>query len=279
MTRLRSLLGASCAVLLVALAGPSPVSAAAPSGDAGPDAVPQVRVVGYLNHVTTRLSDNDARTLFASLISLGLVEAWPYSDYGSFSSGGVRLGNINLEVMGADPEVIPMESFATFAPSMVRGLVAELDRRDVDHGRLEVQREDGRVIYASIQIDDLVSAAFEIQLSAQFVPPHYGPSPVAPANAAGIIDVTSADIYAGRDRRPTLARLMAPIPLGVGMDFGEGPMVNVRSGNGFAMGALHVRVDDVVAARAAFAGIGLPVRENSVTVGTVELVLVAGSAR
>jgi len=85
MTRLRSLLGASFAVLLVALAGPSPVSAAAPKGDAGPDAVSQVRVVGYLNHVTTRLSDNDARTLFASLISLGLVEAWPYSYYVLFS--------------------------------------------------------------------------------------------------------------------------------------------------------------------------------------------------
>jgi hypothetical protein len=276
MTRIRGLLVAGLAVLLVMLAGPSPAPAMTPAGDAGPGATSGTRVVGYLNHVTTRLSDPEARALFASLISLGLVEAWPYTDYGPFSSGGVRLGNVNLEVMGADPAVIPMPAFATFAPATVRGLVTELDRRGIDHGRLEVQREDGRVIYASIQIDDLVGARFEIQLSAQFVPPHYGPSPIAPANAAGIVDVSAADIYVGRDRGPTLARLMAPVSLGTGMDFGEGPLVNVRSGNGFAMGALHVRVEDLAAAQAAFAGIGLPVKGSTVTVGTVELDLVAG---
>ena len=62
-----------------------------------------------------------ASALFDSLLSLGLVEAWQFSDYGAFSSGGVRLGNLNLEVMGADPSVIPTPSYVTFEPVRAAG--------------------------------------------------------------------------------------------------------------------------------------------------------------
>lgn len=274
-------------VLAIALVGPGAARAgtpsAAPAGDtvAGPDATGAAArpVVGYLNHVTTRLDTAaEASALFDSLSSLGLVEAWEFADFGAFSSGGLRLGNLNLEVMGADPTVIPMPSYVTFAPAAVRGLVAGLDARGVDHGPLEVQREGGRVIFASIRLDDLESASFAIQLSAQFVPNRYGPSPVAPPNAAGIVQVAAVTVDVGRDREPVLARLMAPVAVGPWMEFDEGPAVTVRSGRGFGMGPLVLRVADVPRAVRAFSAIGLPVDGSRVSVGTLTFRLVGSRA-
>lgn len=269
-------------VAAVALVGTIAARAAAPStvpaGDtvAGPDATSAAAppVVGYLNHVTTRLDTAaKASALFDALGSSDWCRPGGSTDFGAFASGGLRLGNLNLEVMGADPTVIPMPSYVTFTPAAVRELVAGLDARGVDHGPLEVQRE-GRVIFASIRLDDLESASFALQLSAQFVPNRYGPSPVAPPNAAGIVQVDDVTIDVGRDREPVLARLMAPVVVGPAMQFDEGPDVTVRSGRGFGMGPLVLRVADVPRAVRAFSAIGLPVDRSRVSVGTLTVQLV-----
>lgn len=55
------------------------------------------RIIERIDHVVVGASD--AEGLFSLLVdTLELPVAWPMSDYGSFASGGVGLGNVNLEV-------------------------------------------------------------------------------------------------------------------------------------------------------------------------------------
>lgn len=235
-------------------------------------------VVDSLNHVTTRMTVPEAKRLFAALKSLGLVVAWPFLDFGPFQSGGIRLGNLNIEVMGADPAVVPMPSYLSFAPVTTSGLVAELDRRGVAHGPLRTTTAGGRVLYATVGLSALESESFSMQLSQQFVPPHYGPSPIAPRNDAGIVDVQVVNVFVGPRRLPDFAALMAPQPVGRGMVFAEGPLINLRQQGGFRLGSLVVRVLDVPAALRAFARIGLEVQGTRVTVGTLTLAVTPASS-
>lgn len=70
---------------------------------------------------------------------LGLPQAWPFSNYGFFASGGVSLGNLNLEFVEAQG------TFVATKPAQITGLGFEpaipiddaygkrLDERHVDH--------------------------------------------------------------------------------------------------------------------------------------------------
>jgi len=101
-------------------------------------------LVHGVDHVYVPL--NDAETAYGVLTeTLGLPIAWPYVTYGDFVTGGVNLGNLNLEVLrhsDAGPR------FMAHPPARVQGialhpvatsrLLAELDHRGIAHSPPEL---------------------------------------------------------------------------------------------------------------------------------------------
>lgn len=93
-------------------------------------------VVKQIDHIL--IVSPSAKELFALLSkTFQLPVAWPMTDYGAFTCGGVSLGNVNLEII---LEQTPDESrdarWSGFAlePLPLQKSLAELDARGIRHG-------------------------------------------------------------------------------------------------------------------------------------------------
>ena len=101
--------------------------------------MPPEAVVAKLDHVFVPVAD--PAPLFELFTGpLGLPVAWPIHDYGMFRSGGVCLGNANIEFVAGDPSLMPF--FGPTEPLTVRGIAFEpaegmtsetLDERGLRH--------------------------------------------------------------------------------------------------------------------------------------------------
>jgi hypothetical protein len=95
------------------------------------------KIVRQVDHIL--IASSEAKELFSLLSdTFQLPVAWPMSDFGSFASGGVAMGNVNLEII---KETEPAASgaisrWAGFAlePEPLRTSLAELDARGIRHG-------------------------------------------------------------------------------------------------------------------------------------------------
>src|SRR5262245_49076856 len=104
------------------------------AGDATAEAI-----IRQIDHVYVPL--DDAKTAFVFLTeSLKLPEAWPYADYGFFGSGGVSLGNVNLEALqrndlpGGTPQHPARITGIAFEPAVeVDEVMRVLDSRGIAH--------------------------------------------------------------------------------------------------------------------------------------------------
>jgi hypothetical protein len=95
-------------------------------------------LVRRLDHVYTVVEDPGKALRFLHDV-LQLPVAWPFADYGSFASGGIGLGNLNLEIVKAGG------AFAAHHPAVITGMgfepataiddafINELDRRGIAH--------------------------------------------------------------------------------------------------------------------------------------------------
>ncbi len=243
---------------------------------------PGGRVVRSLNHVTTVVSPSAGPALFAKLTSLGLKVLWPFQSYGSYGSGGVALGVVNLEVIGATQAVLPFPRFITFVPESDTGLAAELARRHVAAGAQEPTPPASSgmpPIFTVTPLTDLQNYRnFLMQLSYYTDPAfdaHNAPT-AASGNKAGIHHVNRVRITVSRKLRGQLSRLMAPIALGPYMQFGstKGGMLGVRTGRSLGLTDVVVSVRNVKVAVAAFRAAGFRVRGTLVSVGNLPLRLV-----
>lgn len=60
--------------------------------------------IKQVDHLMVQLPEPErAYQLFVG--ELGLPVAWPMADYGSFSTGGVSFGNVNMELLNSSPEM------------------------------------------------------------------------------------------------------------------------------------------------------------------------------
>jgi hypothetical protein len=94
-------------------------------------------VIRQIDHV--RIASNEAKELFELLsVALRLPVVWPMSDYGGFASGGVAVGNVNLEVVDVDAEAgdAAKSRWTGFAlePAPLETSLRELDARGIPHG-------------------------------------------------------------------------------------------------------------------------------------------------
>ena len=94
-------------------------------------------IVRQIDHIL--IASREAKALFTLLSdTFQFPVAWPMSDYGSFASGGVAVGNVNLEIIqDAAPAADAVKSRWTgFAlePEPLRISLTELDARGIRHG-------------------------------------------------------------------------------------------------------------------------------------------------
>jgi hypothetical protein len=92
-------------------------------------------IVRQVDHIL--IESGRAKELFSLLTeTFGLPVAWPMSGYGSFASGGVAFGNVNLEVLDAPGSGVSAR-FAGFAlePAPLRAALSELESRGIPHGK------------------------------------------------------------------------------------------------------------------------------------------------
>jgi hypothetical protein len=111
--------------------------ASAASGQAPPSGAPVVRQVDHI--MVTADSIADAKTLWLLFIEkLQLPVAWPPAQYENFFSGGVNLGNVNLEFVYFNDSATsghpPARRWARFSgielePEPLAVTIPELDRR------------------------------------------------------------------------------------------------------------------------------------------------------
>ena len=237
---------------------------------------PGDRVVDFLDHVTARVSKDEAQATCAALASLGLVQAWKYSDYGDFSSGGLRFGNLNLEVIGMAgdvPEEMPDE-WVTFEPISLHGLLPELERRGITHGDLDTQKNGEMEIYTRVPLLQMENTHYATQLCTTFGATRTF-QPQAPDNKAGIVMVQEVRLGVSEATNPRWQALLAPIQPGSGIDFGQGPAVSLLPAGADSVDRVIVKVQDVAAATAALSGAGLTVDGSTLRIGSLSLDLVS----
>jgi hypothetical protein len=91
-----------------------------------------------------------------------LPVAWPFRDYGNFASGGVSLGNMNLELIRFKSGGAPVG--VAFEPVSLPDLAGDLDARKVEHGKANpVHMKDGagkdQLAWTTVQLEGLAPTA------------------------------------------------------------------------------------------------------------------------
>ena len=95
-------------------------------------------IVRQVDHIL--IGSSDADELFSLLAdTLQLPVAWPMSNYGFFTSGGVAVGNVNLEVFkergSGDGGARSRFAGMALEPEPLQESLVELEARDIAHGR------------------------------------------------------------------------------------------------------------------------------------------------
>lgn len=100
-----------------------------------------LELVRKIDHVYAVLDDAEAAFNFMR-DDVELPVAWPYTSYGEFASGGIGLGNLNLEFVAATPGWIAQHparlTGIAFEPALPadEALLGQLDRREIEHSPL-----------------------------------------------------------------------------------------------------------------------------------------------
>lgn len=108
------------------------------SAACAPQSRQTTNIVRQIDHIL--IASSEAKELFSLLSdTFQLPVAWPMSDYGSFASGGVAVGNVNLEILKASKSAASgvTSRFSGFAlePEPLRTSLPELDARGISHGK------------------------------------------------------------------------------------------------------------------------------------------------
>lgn len=132
----------------------------------------EARVVRQVDHIL--IASSEAKELFSLLSdTFQLPVAWPMSDYGGFASGGVAVGNVNLEVIKiaeqtADAGKSRWTGFA-LEPEPLSTSLAELKARGIRYGSPAPFRSRGAdgsfaTRWTTVALPDVSSDSAEIFL-------------------------------------------------------------------------------------------------------------------
>lgn len=124
-------------------------------------------LVDGVDHVYVPMTN--AAAAFAVLTDRLLLPAlWPFTSFGSFSSGGVSVGSMKLEIIEANPltpwsgaQQPPQIQGIAFRPHapVDAAYLAELDDRGIAHSAPEHFERDGRPAWTNVYLTDLIGAS------------------------------------------------------------------------------------------------------------------------
>jgi hypothetical protein len=81
------------------------------------------------------IGSNEPEQLFRLFSEkLGLPVAWPFRSYGQFSSGGVGLGNVNIELVGSEHRQSGLTAVALEPTASLSEVLSRLDAQGLKHG-------------------------------------------------------------------------------------------------------------------------------------------------
>jgi hypothetical protein len=125
-------------------------------------------VVRQIDHIL--IASSDAQELFALLSeTFQFPIVWPMSSYGTFASGGVAVGNVNLEVLkAAAASGARFRGFA-FEPEPLRTSLPVFEARRIRHGKpapFTSKQADGSVatLWTTVGLPDVSSDTSQIFL-------------------------------------------------------------------------------------------------------------------
>ncbi len=139
---------------------------------AAPASMPPPSPLRQIDHVL--LTSDDAPALFELLTEvLQLPVVWPLSNHGGFGSGGVALGNVNLEIVKARnlPPGGPRNRFVGLAlePEPLATSLGELQARNIPHGapapfRSRQLHRFFQTLWTTVSLPEVSSDALEVFL-------------------------------------------------------------------------------------------------------------------
>ena len=83
-------------------------------------------VIAFADHITTVLNIDELRLISKALFDTGLPVGWPLSEQPGFSTAGIRLGNLNLELCAVDRQQIALDDKLRKQHALERTLVVVL---------------------------------------------------------------------------------------------------------------------------------------------------------
>ena len=260
------------AVLLVAV-----LSAVGGCGSAAP-------VVKKVDHLV--INSEDPKKLFELMTgTLGLPVAWPFTEYPGFATGGVQVGNVNIEVLHFGPASNAAEPKAflygiVLEPYPLAQSVPDLAKRGAGPGEPEVQMTEvgGAQVpaWTNVTLEKLCGPAYTVYLCEYTPEMKERLSSRQASGALGLLGITGVEsvVIAATDApglQKAWSAAMAPSRMtapGV-LTLGSGPAIRVVSGAEDALDSLVFTVDSVTAAEEACNRAGVPVSlsEGKLTIG------------
>ncbi|MEE2785790.1 MAG: hypothetical protein VX589_00525 [Myxococcota bacterium] len=234
-------------------------------------------IVAFADHITTVLDLNALRTMSAALFDLGLSTGWPLSEQPGFSTAGIRLGNLNLELCAVDRQYIGLDDWLTFEPTDLDTLADNLAAQNLIHDPFDRVEAGGHPIYTRVGLPELATETTAIQVCRTFFPTRTS-GPIAPANEAGITQVLVIKVGVDAYHRDALTRLFMPRVLTGAVAFDEGPNVVIEDAPKLGVNGLVIECQDIARAHAALSHAGLnALDEARLEVGSLILELVEQS--
>ena len=230
-------------------------------------------VVAFADHITTVLTIDDLRVISQALFDIGLPVGWPLSEQPGFSTAGIRLGNLNLELCAVDRQQIALDDWLTFEPTTLENLESELVSRGIAHDPFDAVVIQGNPIYTRVGLPALSTGTTAFQLCRTFYPTRTS-GPIAPKNSAGIQSVTQIIVAMKAEHQQTMRSLLAPKPWTESIHFPEGPGLVVLSAEHLEIKRLEVRADNASTAVKVLTAAGLSrVDDRTVQIGSLKLAL------
>ncbi|MGH9199578.1 MAG: hypothetical protein ACRD1T_28090 [Acidimicrobiia bacterium] len=233
-------------------------------------------IIRQIDHVYVPL--DDASTAFTFLTDrLGLPEAWPFSEYGLFGSGGVCMGNVNFEALkGADfpsgrPQHPARITGIAFDPAIeVDELIGALDSRGIGH--------TPPMPYVPAGVENISWTNVGVDVSEEtFVCKYHFDVPARrkqlkdeldarEGGALGVIEVTEL-VIGTSDRERSIekwSRLLDPLTRAAddSWSVGDGPGLRLVTSSSDAVEDLVLRVRSIDGARIAAETAGIEVAET-----------------
>ena len=103
------------------------------------------------------ISSNNALNIFQILTEqFGLPIVWDYQNWGSFSSGGITLGNVVIELIEGQPaQILTYYGIALEPSQSLKRTISFLDSVNISHGRISKASKWSTMSLANLLPDDI----------------------------------------------------------------------------------------------------------------------------